>query len=78
MNIINASSDNHRAQMQTLGDFIGADEIIYTDLGNGEDYRITKNGATLMLKVRGNNKDGGFLCVDSEVDPWKTAIIQRS
>jgi hypothetical protein len=63
MKIINPGSDKHREQLEMLAQFIGADEIEYKNLGNGEDYLVRKGGFTLTLSVRGNKFDGGFLCV---------------
>lgn len=77
MTITNAASEKHRQQMQELGQFMGAEEVIYNDQGNGEEYELLKNGARLILKIRGNSKDGGFLAVETKGDPWKTEIVER-
>jgi hypothetical protein len=51
--------------LRQLGEFLGLgenDSIEYIDLGNGEDYVITKGDRSFILQARGNKIDGGFLC----------------
>jgi len=60
-NIINAFSYNHKQMMKRIADVTEADSIRYEDLGNGENYTITKNGKSVVLMIRGNKIDGGFL-----------------
>ena len=62
--VINASSPEHAAQIGALGEFVGADSIEYEDRGNGENYLITKGGKQLLIKARGNKFDGGFLSIE--------------
>jgi len=64
--ITNAATERHHRQMETLAEFLELDEIRYEDLGNGEDYHLTRGGKTLPLHVRGNRFDGGFLSVPVE------------
>lgn len=64
--IIDAATEHHRRQMETLAEFLELDEVRYEDLGNGENYHLTKSGKTLTLHVRGNRFDGGFLSIPVE------------
>jgi len=59
--IVNAASDNHWKMMQRIVDVTGVDSITYEDLGEGENYTLTKDGKTVVLMIRGNSVDGGFL-----------------
>ncbi len=65
MIITNAASENHAAQMKKIGDFCDADEVIYRDLGNGEDYLVLKGDQSLALRIRVNGIDGGYLTVET-------------
>ena len=63
--IVNAASEEHRAQMERVANFCGAEEVAYKDLGNGEDYTLTRGDKVLVLQVRGNRVDGAFMCIHS-------------
>lgn len=54
-------------QLRKLAEFVGCDRIEYRDLGKGENYILHKDGKVLVLKVWGNQYDGGFLSVDDKV-----------
>jgi hypothetical protein len=64
MNVINPASENHRKQMETLGNFMGADKIEYVDKSDNEVYVIDKGGKRLKLKACYNRADGAFLAVE--------------
>jgi len=68
--VIGAASPNHFKQMECLRAFVGADTITYKDLGNGEDYTLSKGGKELVISARYNKVDGGFLAVD-DGEIWK-------
>jgi hypothetical protein len=60
----NAASPSHEKQMRQLGEFFGLKAITYEDLGNGENYVLTReDGQELILRVRGNRDQGGFLVI---------------
>jgi len=64
MEVRNAGSLKHGQQMKQLGEFLGLKSITYEDLGNGEDYVLTReDGQELTLRVRGNQDQGGFLVI---------------
>jgi len=64
MEVRNASSSSHSQQMKQLGEFLGLKSITYEDLGNGENYVLTReDGQELTLRVRGNRDQGGFLVI---------------
>jgi hypothetical protein len=62
--VINPAGHNHSKQMGLLASFCDAD-VRYEDLGNGENYFLERDGKTIILKVRWNKLDGGFLHVDT-------------
>lgn len=64
--IVGAASDHHREQMAAIAAFSWADAVEYADLGNGEDYTLTKGRERIVLRVRGNRADGGFLSVEAK------------
>jgi len=64
MEVINAANSRHGQKMKELGEFLGLKAIAYKDLGNGEDYILTReDGEELTLKIRANRDQGGFLAV---------------
>ena len=58
--VLDAASDRQEEALRAFGIFIGADQIFYHDLGNGEDYIIKKGGKSFTIGVRGNKCDGAF------------------
>ena len=68
--IIGAANPRHEAQLQKLLEFCGADSIRYEDLGKGENYVLEKNGKVLVLRIRGNHFDGGFLTVSDGTEQF--------
>jgi hypothetical protein len=71
LDVINAMSMGHKAQMMGLAIFCGAHRIEYRDLGNGEDYVLKKfiegEEKTLTIKARGNRPDGALLCIEDNM-----------
>lgn len=68
--IINAASDRHRIQLETLAEILELDEVEYTDRGTGEDYILRRNGKQVTLEVRSNRDQGGFLYIpEANLDP---------
>lgn len=64
--VCGAATAKQESALSAFAEFIGADLIQYCDLGNGEDYRIVKDGRAFVLRVRGNKYDGGFMNVHGE------------
>lgn len=72
MEVINAASARHAEQMRALGEFLGLAAVAYEDRGRGEDYTLVrKDGERLILNIRGNRDQGGFLSVDCGMEPLR-------
>jgi hypothetical protein len=63
-NIINPAGDSHKKIMERIAEVTEVDSIIYEDLGEGENYILVKNGKRVVLKIRSNHVDGGYLSVE--------------
>jgi hypothetical protein len=63
-NIINPAGDSHKKMMKRIAEVTEVDSIIYEDLGEGENYILVKNGKRVVLKIRSNHVDGGYLSVE--------------
>ena len=65
--VVQTKEDCVKKFRQCIEDFrkmIGADEIIYTDLGKGETYVISKGNMVATLDIGGNMFDGGYMNID--------------
>ncbi len=62
--IIGATSETHKRQLKELAKFAGAETIEYRNLDAGENYILTKEGKTIVLRARSNRFNGGFMCID--------------
>ena len=62
--IVGAVSPIHEQWMKELGIFLCLLAIEYEDIGDGENYILTKyNGRKIVLRVRANKVDGAFLTI---------------
>ena len=78
MNIVNAASNNHSANMQRLGKLCEADEVHYVDRGKGEDYIIVKKGRRFHIPVHGNQFEGGWLgTVEELIEEAATKTVAK-
>lgn len=63
--IISESSQVHRNMMEKLAKVCNAHKIEYKDLGNGEEYTLTKteggSEVTSKITICSNKIDGGFI-----------------
>lgn len=49
----NVTTEKHYLQLEKLALFMGVDKIEFNELGDGEEYTLTKNGKNIRLKVNG-------------------------
>jgi hypothetical protein len=69
--------ERRETMLHDLGSFMKADSVEYTDEGKSERYVLTKGKHKLVLSVRGNQYDGGWMDVKVEGEPTTRYAILR-
>jgi len=55
-----AVSHKHHESLEAIAMAVGAQQLVYVDLGKSERYDFTKNGNKFSIAVSGNWVDGSF------------------